>query len=280
MSGRLILAATPIGNLGDISQRLVSALQNADIIYAEDTRHTRKLLNHLSIKKPLRSFHEHSSPHSRQKSFDLMLQQEVVFVSDAGMPVIADPGYALVQWALEKELAIDVIPGPSASITALVISGLPPTPHTFMGFMPRSRNARMEIMRRLPVLNMTCIFFESPHRIRHTLSQLAELFAETQIVVCRELTKIHQECIRGTATAILNRDIIWRGELVLLIAPIENSPQERPNTQAIYQSYRDSGLSHSQAVKTLSQKLSISKRRIQAELQSPEPISTSNNDDP
>lgn len=267
MKGKLTLAATPIGNLGDVSLRLLDALRNASVILAEDTRNTRKLLSRYEINNRLASFHEHSGADRYQQVRHWLTDgQHVVYVSDAGMPGIADPGYELVQLAIETECELDVLPGPSAPITALLLSGLPPCPHAFLGFVPRTRAGREQLLARMQQLNMTAILFESPHRLTQTLRFFAQMCPEAQVVICRELTKLHQEILRGSAREQVSADRNWRGELVLVVGaltqPVSTSLQDR------YRTYRDEGQSHLRAVKQLAQDLSISKRAVAQRLQS------------
>ncbi|MCB1044371.1 MAG: 16S rRNA (cytidine(1402)-2'-O)-methyltransferase [Acidobacteria bacterium] len=271
---QLILAATPIGNLGDISVRLRDALESASHILAEDTRHTRKLLNHLGISRPLRSFHAHSSERDFAAVTELLMGAgTVVYVSDAGMPGISDPGFELVQLAHQHDLEVDVLPGPSAGVTALLLSGLPPVPHMFVGFIPRTQSGRTQLLQNLTRWPMTAIAYESPHRLSTTLAHLARFAGETPIAVCRELTKLHQEVIRGSALEIAARTDPWRGEIVLVLGALEQQLNE-PDIPSSYAQLREAGMRHSQALRQLASEHRLTKREIARIIQS-----TSTDDD-
>ncbi|MDX1503729.1 MAG: 16S rRNA (cytidine(1402)-2'-O)-methyltransferase [Thermoanaerobaculia bacterium] len=221
--GRLTVVATPIGNLDDLSPRLRRALEEADLVACEDTRRTGRLLAHLGLKKRLVSLHEHNE---RQRLPGLIAALEqgsrVALASDAGTPLISDPGYLLVREAIAAGLPVEAVPGPSAPLTALVLSGLPPYPHTFVGFPPRKPGKRRAFLARYAELDHTLILFESPHRIAATLDDLLATLGDRPAALCRELTKLHEEVIRGTLTeiraAVGERERV-KGELTLVVGP-------------------------------------------------------------
>ena len=214
--GRLVVCPTPIGNLEDVTLRVLAALRDADVIACEDTRRTRVLLERYGVQASLVSYHEHNE---RERAADLverMLAGEVVaLVSDAGMPLVSDPGYVLVQGCVAAGLEVEVLPGPSAALAALVASALPADVWRFAGFLPRKRGALVEVLGSPE----TVVAFESPRRVGASLAVLADLDPSRPVAVCRELTKIHEEVVRGTASELAARyaDEAPRGEVVLVI---------------------------------------------------------------
>jgi 16S rRNA (cytidine1402-2'-O)-methyltransferase len=229
--GRLQVAATPIGNLDDVSPRLRAALEEADLVACEDTRHSGRLLAHLGLKKKLISLHEHNE---RQRLPYLLEQlaegQRVALVSDAGTPLLSDPGYLLVREAAAAGHAIEPIPGPSALLAALVVSGLPPYPFTFAGFAPSKSGKRRQFFRALAGLGHTLIFFESPHRLLPSLEDAQAELGDRPAAICRELTKLHEETLRGplsTLRAALGRRPSLKGEFVVLVGRPEAGSAER-----------------------------------------------------
>lgn len=221
MAGTLILVPTPIGNLGDISPRAAQALAEADFIAAEDTRVSIKLLNHLEIKKPLVSYHEHNKSESGKRILERLLSGEsCALVTDAGTPAISDPGEDLVRLCAQAGVAVTSIPGPCAAITALSISGLPTARFTFEGFLSVNKRSRRAHLDSLKAECRTMIFYEAPHKLCATLDDLSETFGpERRICLCRELTKLHEEALRMT----LSQAIAYygenspRGEYVLVV---------------------------------------------------------------
>lgn len=262
----LILAATPIGNLSDCSQRLATCLAEADYIYAEDTRHARKLLKFLDISQRLHPFHDHSPPPVlKQIRRILEAGHSLVYISDAGTPLLNDPGYELVQIALDLDVPIDHVPGPSAPVNALVLSGLPPHEFCFLGFFPTKKAKREALLTRLPNLAMTAIFFEAPSRIRQTLRFLETHLPSTAIALCRELTKMHQEVLRGTPTEVQTKLQVEKGEIVLLIDKVTQVTGPA-SLETREQMLRESGLKPNQIAKTLAAEFGISKREVYAQL--------------
>lgn len=225
MAGTLILVPTPIGNLGDISPRAAEALREADFIAAEDTRVSIKLLNHLEIKKPLVSYHEHNKVDSGKKILERLLAGEVcALVTDAGTPAISDPGEDLVRLCAEAGVPVTAIPGPCAAITGLAISGLPTGRFTFEGFLPVNKKSRRERLAELQTEQRTMIFYEAPHKLFGTLEDLLESFGpERRICLCRELTKLHEEALRMTLAEALEyyQENSPRGEYVLILSGAE-----------------------------------------------------------
>ncbi|AQS57824.1 16S rRNA (cytidine(1402)-2'-O)-methyltransferase [Desulforamulus ferrireducens] len=224
--GILFLCATPIGNLEDITLRALRILKEVDIIAAEDTRHTRKLLSHYDIHTPLTSYHSHSGEGKELQLLERILQGErVALVSDAGMPGISDPGAELVKAALEKGIEVVPIPGPSAGIAGLVVSGLPTGKFVFEGFLSNQRKTRRKQLASLKHEHRTMLFYESPHRLVDTLQDMLQEWGERPCTVARELTKLHEEFKRGTIGEVLAyyRDNPPRGEITLVIGGL---PQE------------------------------------------------------
>jgi 16S rRNA (cytidine1402-2'-O)-methyltransferase len=219
VTGRLVVCPTPIGNLEDVTLRVLSALRDADVVACEDTRRTRILLDRYGVKARLVSYHEHNE---RARSAELVERMRdgavVALVSDAGMPLVSDPGYLLVRACVAAGLPVEVLPGPSAAITALVASGLPADEWHFHGFLPRKKGELRELF---GAQSSTLIAFESPRRVPATLAVLAELDPDREAAVCRELTKAHEEVVRGTAAELAERYAVEppRGEVVLVVAP-------------------------------------------------------------
>ena len=221
MSGRLVVCPTPIGNLEDVTLRVLAALREADVVACEDTRRTRVLLDRYGVKARLVSYHEHNERSRAGALVERMRAGETVaLVSDAGMPLVSDPGYVLVQACVAAGLPVEVLPGPSAAITALVASGLPAESWRFAGFLPRKKG---ELRRALTEPGGTLVAFESPRRVPGTLALLASLDPDRPVAVCRELTKAHEEIVRGTAAELAERyaNEAPRGEVVLVLGPTE-----------------------------------------------------------
>ena len=217
--GRLVLCPTPIGNLEDITLRALRELRSADLIACEDTRRTRVLLDRHGIAGRLTSLHEHNEATRARELVGRIAGGEVVaLVSDAGMPLVSDPGFELVRGCLEQGLEVEVLPGPSAVITALVASGLSPAAWRFVGFLPRGRSERRELFANAAE---TLVAFESPRRLAGTLAELAALDSQRPVAVCRELTKLHEEVSRGSASELAERfaAVPARGEIVLVCGP-------------------------------------------------------------
>jgi 16S rRNA (cytidine1402-2'-O)-methyltransferase len=221
MSGTLYLVATPIGNLEDITYRAVRLLGAVDLIACEDTRHTRKLLNHYQIKTRAVSHHEHNEQQRAGELLKLLLAgQNIAVVSDAGTPGLNDPGFRLARLCAENGVRVSCLPGPAAAVAALTVSALPTDNFYFGGFLPAKKTARRVVLSALRELPATLVFYETPHRIAHALTDARECLGERRAVVARELTKLHEEIVRGTLSELaqlFSAPAKARGEMVLLI---------------------------------------------------------------
>jgi len=234
-AGRLYLCATPIGNLEDITLRALRVLREVDWIAAEDTRHTLKLLRHYDIRTPVISYHEHNEAQRSQELIQRLLRgEEGALVSDAGTPVISDPGYPLVRLAIDSGIPVLPLPGPSALTAALIVSGLPPHPFYFGGFLPRREKERKAALQAVAGLPATLVFYEAPHRLRQTLQDAARVLPGRRAAVARELTKVHEEVIRGTIEELVAHfaGTAVRGECVLLIEGAKLGREEKTREQA------------------------------------------------
>lgn len=269
MAGMLYLVPTPIGNLGDISQRCREILEQADFIAAEDTRVSIKLLNHLGIKKPLVSYYEHNKKERGEAILDRILGGETcALVSDAGSPAISDPGEDLVRQCAQQGITVSAIPGPCAVITALSISGLPTGRFTFEGFLSTAKKSRQSHLADLVNETRTMIFYEAPHKLLNTLQDMAAVFGGSRkISLCRELTKLHEEVIRTTLDEAIVRytQTPPKGEFVLVIAGAE--PKAAPaatleEALALVRTRMAEGLSRKDAVKQTAQELGFPKNQL------------------
>lgn len=221
MSGTLYIVSTPIGNLEDLTFRAHRTLKEVQIIAAEDTRHTQKLCSHYGIGTTLTSYHDFNKEEKTPILLEKILEgQSVALVSDAGTPLISDPGYYLLTRAIAKNIPIVPIPGPSAILTALAVSGLPTDAFRYEGFLPKKSGARARVLRSLAEEPRTIILFETPHRIKATLTEIREIFGTRHLVLARELTKTYEEIIRGSAEEILGKyqTKTPKGEMTLVIA--------------------------------------------------------------
>lgn len=279
MPGTLYLVPTPIGNLEDITLRALRVLAEVHLIACEDTRHTRKLLNHYAIKTKTISYHEHNE---RERAVELCAMlaagKNVALVSDAGTPLVNDPGFRLVQQAMTSEIQVVPLPGPSALLTALIGSGLPTDEFFFGGFLPARSGARRSRLEELRAIPATLIFYEAPHRIAATLRDAREVLGERQAVVARELTKLHEEFARGSLgeLAMQFSSEKARGEMVLIIDRVEVAGQATANSatanvSALVASLESEGLDHRAALKKAARELGIPRaeayRRLVAERQ-------------
>lgn len=219
----LYFIASPIGNLNDISLRSIDVLKKIDFIYAEDTRNTKKLLNFFEIKKNVSSLHEHNETQVAPKILDLLEQNnDVAILSDAGMPAISDPGYYLITKCIHHNQEFTVLPGPSSVVNALVLSGMPPSSFLFLGFIPRKKEQKLQFLRNLAQEKHTIILFETVKRLSDTIYILSKLYSSNiNIAICREMTKLHEEVVRGSANRILdlikNDKVTLKGEIVLVL---------------------------------------------------------------
>lgn len=267
MSGTLYIVATPIGNLEDITLRALRVLKEADLIACEDTRHTRKLLSHFQISKPTVSYHEHNE---HERAGELIKKLEgglnVALVSDAGTPLISDPGFRIVNDAIGQGISVVPIPGPSAVITALSASGLATTEFAFVGFLPTRSAARRVRLKQLSNTESTLVFYEAPHRIKETIEDARAVLGERECVIARELTKLHEQFVRGPLSTIEIPAEQVRGEIVLLIGPgsdpaIEQPSQLRPHSisEDVRQLIASEGLDQKDALKRVARARGISK---------------------
>ena len=269
MAGMLYLVPTPIGNLGDISQRCRETLESADFIAAEDTRVTLKLLNHLGIKKPLISYFEHNKASKGGVILERILAGEVcALVSDAGSPAISDPGEDLVKLCHEAGVTVCAIPGPCAVITALSISGQSTGRFCFEGFLSTAKKSRREHLDSLRKERRTMIFYEAPHKLLATLQDMADTFgADRSISLCRELTKLHEEVVRTTLGQAIQKytDTPPKGEFVLVLAgaPEEAEPAASPDDAAArVEALMAAGLSRKDAIRQTAQELKLPKNVV------------------
>lgn len=231
-TGSLYLVPTPIGNLEDMTYRSVRILQEVDLIASEDTRNTQKLLNHFEIQTPQKSLHEHNyKERIPQLIAELMSGRSIAQVSDAGMPSISDPGHELVLACIQAGIPVVAIPGPTAGMTALIASGLLPQPFLFYGFLGRKKKEQQTTLETLKEYTATLIFYESPYRISATLTNMLTVFGNRQVVLCRELTKIHEEYLRGSIEELLDyiEEHPVKGECCLLVEG--NTGSQEPQTQ-------------------------------------------------
>ncbi len=229
MAATLYIIATPIGNLEDITFRAVRILGEVDLIAAEDTRHSLKLLNHFGISKPLTSYFDHNQQLKGERILTALRQgKSVALISDAGTPCISDPGYQLVRDAVAEGISVVPLPGACAAITALSAAGLPTDTFTFAGFPPSRQGKRRTFLSGMRTLPGTLVLYEAPHRLLETLNDIRELLGERQVIVARELTKMFEECIRGNVSEVICTvsQTVVRGEVVLLIAPGAVAQQE------------------------------------------------------
>ena len=232
LKGILYLVPTPIGNLEDMSFRAIRLLKEADWIAAEDTRNTKKLCNYFEIETPVVSYHEHNKETSGEKLIQKVREgAKIALVSDAGMPTISDPGYELVVAAIEEKLTVVPLPGANAALTSLIASGLPSQPFYFYGFLHRNKKEKRTELEQLKWHSATMIFYESPHRLKETLTIMLEILGNRKITLCRELTKKYEEFIRGSLDEVLewaHRDEI-RGEFCIIIEGTKEKKEEEPS---------------------------------------------------
>lgn len=266
--GTLYIVATPLGNLEDMTLRAVRTLKAVKLIASEDTRTTGKLLKQFEITCPLMSYHEHSRPDQLARILDALSDGDVALVSDAGTPLLSDPGYKLVQAAIAQDVNVVAIPGPSALLTALPVSGLPMTQFLFMGFVPRKGGQRQQFLAAVKQQPVTLVFYESPHRLLDTLMAMRELFGEARpIALCRELTKLHEEVWRGTLGEACHtwptREI--RGEFTLVVGgATETSTWDEGLVRAALKKSLADGSSTKDAVKQVTALSGWPKREVYA----------------
>lgn len=266
--GTLYVVATPIGNMKDITLRALEVLRRVDLIAAEDTRVTARLLRHYGIHTPMTSYFEHNKLKKLDTILAALHRGDVALVSDAGMPGINDPGHELINAVIAAGYPVRVVPGPSAPIAALVLSGLPTDRFLYLGYVPRRRSERMRRFREVKAEPGTLIFLETPHRLVESLTDAVEVFGgERQAAIARELTKVHEEVVRGTLSEILAhfREAQPKGEMVLLVAGArgeERPPVEHARVQEALRLLMEAGLSRSQAARIIARILGIPRREV------------------
>ncbi len=273
MAGKLYLCATPIGNLGDITERVLECLKNADIIAAEDTRNSMKLMTHFDIHTPLTSYHEFNKYDKADKLVSRLLEgSNIALITDAGTPAISDPGEVLVKKCQEAGIEVTSLPGPSAAITALTLSGLPTRRFVFEGFLPQDKEERQEIIEELKGEYRTIILYEAPHHLKATLRDLQEAFGERRLAIARELTKKHEEILRFTVREALSyyENQEPRGEFVLVMEGRDRRKDEAQKRAAYeemtpkehVEKYMNEGMDKKAAMKQAAKDRGVSKRDI------------------
>lgn len=270
MSGILYLVATPIGNLEDITFRAINILKEVDLIAAEDTRHTLKLLNHYEISKPLISYHRHNEEIKVDGLIEKLKEgQNIAVVSDAGTPAICDPGEVIVKEALKENIKVVPIPGACAFVNALVASGLDTKEFVFYGFLSINKKLRKEKLEQIKKENKTIILYEAPHKLKNTLEDLEEILEDRKIIIARELTKIHEEFIKGTAKEILEKYTEPKGEHIVLIEanPIKQEDEEKLKINNLtieehYKYYEEQGFSKNEIIKKIAKDKGVTKNEI------------------
>jgi len=260
----LYIVATPIGNLEDISLRALRILREVKLIAAEDTRKTKRLLNAYHIQTPMTSYHEHNKKTKLDYILNCLKEGDVALVSEAGMPGISDPGYELIGAANQNGIPVIPIPGPSAVITALAVSGLPTDRFLYLGFLPRRASARKQALKSVAQETGTMVILEAPHRLQQALSDLRLVLGDRRLAVCRELTKLHEEVFRGTISQAIDRFIEPRGEFTLVI---EGKREEKPqkSNKIIEKRLRDmyqNGVKAKEAIASVAGETGLSRREL------------------
>ena len=274
--GVLYVVGTPIGNLKDITLRAIETLEMVDIILAEDTRQTLKLLNHLNISKQMISYHRHNEDAKVNMVVSLLDEgKNIALVSDAGMPIISDPGQGLVKYLVENEYKIEVIPGVTALITAIVRSGMDSTRFTFEGFLSVSKKQRIKRLSELKDEIRTMVFYEAPHKILYTLKDMYEVLGERNICICRELTKLHEEYLNTTFTEAIARieENGIKGEIVLIVegkSELEFEEKRKEELEKIgpadlVKQYMAEGIDKKDAIKKAAKELGVNKNEVYKE---------------
>lgn len=269
MKGKLYIVATPIGNLEDITLRAINVLKSVDLIIAEDTRHSLKLLNHLEITKPLISYHRHNEEDKTENILKKIEEgKNIALISDAGTPVISDPGEFIVKEAIEREINVVSIPGACAIITALMSAGVNTRNFTFYGFLSLNKKLRIKELEKIKENNNTIILYEAPHKIKNTIQDLEYYVGNRKIVVARELTKIHEEFIRGTIQEIKDKLEKPKGEYVIIIDENENIDEDEENElnkltiEEHYKYYEKMGLEKKAIIKKIAKDRQVTKNEI------------------
>ena len=264
--GHLYIVATPIGNLEDITLRAINILKNVDIIAAEDTRHTLKLLNHFEISKPLISYHRHNEDIKTEVLIkELINGKDIALVSDAGTPGICDPGEEIIKECIEQNIEVIPIPGACAMINALICSGISTKEFIFIGFLPLNKKLRKEKLEEIQKANKTLILYEAPHKLESTLKDLKSILEDRKIVLAREITKIHEEFIRGDINFLIEKSKEIKGEIVLIIEA-NNKKEENKllnlSLEEHYKYYENQGLEKKEIIKKIAKDRNVNKNEI------------------
>ncbi len=267
--GNLYIIATPIGNLEDITLRAIRILKEVDLIAAEDTRHTLKLLNHLEISKPLISYHRHNEEIRTEELIkELKTGKNIGLVSDAGTPGICDPGEEIIKKCIEESIKVVPIPGACAMINALITSGISTKEFIFLGFLPLNKKSRKEKLEEIKNANKTIILYEAPHKLKNTLNDLSDILQSREVVLARELTKIHEEYIRGTVKELMEKTDNLKGEMILIIEKNNKDNEEELNSlnnltlEEHYNFYEKRGLNKKEIIKQIAKDRNVSKNEI------------------
>ena len=267
--GNLYIIATPIGNLEDITLRAIRILKEVDLIAAEDTRHTLKLLNHLEISKPLISYHRHNEEIRTEELIkELKTGKNIGLVSDAGTPGICDPGEEIIKKCIEESIKVVPIPGACAMINALITSGISTKEFIFLGFLPLNKKSRKEKLEEIKNANKTIILYEAPHKLKNTLNDLSDILQSREVVLARELTKIHEEYIRGTVKELMEKTDNLKGEMILIIEKNNKDNEEDLNSlnnltlEEHYNFYEKRGLNKKEIIKKIAKDRNVSKNEI------------------
>lgn len=277
MAGTLYLCGTPIGNLNDLSPRAVEILNSADLIAAEDTRHSLNILNHFGIKTPMTSYHEHNRKSKGEYLISLLEEgKNIALVTDAGMPGISDPGEDLAALCIEKGIPVTTVPGPTAFVSALVLSGFSGRRFIFEGFLPSNKKEKNQVLESLKRELRTVIFYEAPHRLTQTLSELQKALGDRNAACVREITKIHEEVKRGTLGELYEfySENAPRGEFVIVIEGFsaealkeeETKKFEAMSLEEHMEMYTSQGMSEKEAMKLVAKDRGLTKRDIYSEL--------------
>lgn len=266
--GKLYIVATPIGNLEDITLRAINTLKSVDLIIAEDTRHSLKLLNHLEISKPMISYHRHNEEVKYEKILEKIKEgQDVALISDAGTPIISDPGEIIVKEAIKENIEVIPVPGACAAITALMAGGVDTKKFIFYGFLSLNKKLRKKELEEIQNESRTMILYEAPHKLKNTLEDFKKYIPERNIVVARELTKIHEEFIRGTVDEILDKIQEPKGEYIIIINANDNQVEEESSLNSLaleehYKFYELQGLDKKEIIKKIAKDRNVSKNEI------------------
>ena len=268
MNGKLYIVATPIGNLEDITIRALKILKEVDLIAAEDTRQTLKLLNHYEINKPLISYHRHNEETKSEILIEKLRNGEnIALVSDAGTPGICDPGEEVIKKAIEDNIEVIPIPGACAMINALIVSGISTKEFEFLGFLPLNKKLRRQKLKEIENSSKTIIIYEAPHKMKTTLGDLKEILKDRKIVLARELTKIHEEFIRKSIDELLSEIDTIKGEMILIIEGNKIDTEECKNFDEIsledhYKLYEEKGLNKKEIIKQIAKDRNVNKNEI------------------